>query len=93
MLEQYQTFLLLSQFESEDPSFVQVIEGMRADIFRRCRKNVPTEADLDQLAGAIEFSTPADAKKARDAMQAIRDLCCELGAAAPKDVQAALVTP
>jgi hypothetical protein len=94
LLAQYQTFLMLSQFQSEDPSVTQVLEGIRADVFQRARKNVPTEADLDLLASKVEFSTPADAKKARDAMQAIRDLCCELGAAAPQlPEQSNIVTP
>src|SRR6185295_17639072 len=83
LLAQYQTLLLLSQYQSEDPSVQQVLEGIRADVFQRTRKNVPTDGDLDQLVGRIEFSTPEDAQRARDAMQFVRDLCCELGAAAP----------
>jgi len=93
LLDQYQAFLILSQFQSEDPSVQALLEGMRADIFRRTIRYRPTEADLDQLAAGCGFSTAADMKKARDAMQAIRDLCCEMGAAAPEQPEKQLVTP
>jgi hypothetical protein len=84
LLQQYQAFLLLSQFESEDPSVQQLLEMIRAQVFMRSRRNVPTDADLETLAANCTFETERDYKKAYDAMRAIRDLCCELGAAAPK---------
>ena len=79
LLAQYQVFLILSQFESEDPSVQAVLNGMRADIFQRCRKNIPTDMDLEILLARCE--TRDDYYQA---MRALRDLCCETGPHAPQ---------
>src|SRR5689334_21469340 len=83
LLEQYQVCLILSQFDSEDPSVQAVLEGMRADIFQRCRKNVPTDAHLDIVVGKCELGTRAEHENVFAAMKALRDLCCETGPHAP----------
>lgn len=84
MLAQYQTYLILSTFASDDPSVQAVLEGIRADVFQRCRKHTPTDDDLEIIASRCEFSTDKDRAAGLAAMKALRDLCCEVGPHAPK---------
>jgi len=93
LIQQYQTFLLLTQYKSTDPQIERVIESMRADIFRRCRKNVPSDEDLKMVAERCNFPDEETATKAWQAMRAIRDLCCELGAAAPNFEESKIIVP
>ena len=87
LVQQFQSFLALSQFRSDDPEVQKVFEAWRADFFRRARKNVPSDANLDELANALQFDTQENYEKAMRGMRAIRDLCCELGECAPRALE------
>jgi hypothetical protein len=77
-VEQFQSFLILNVFDSEDPSVRDRVEILRARCFKDAQRIVPTEQDIGVLIHNLKFSNEEDAEKARQGFLAIRDMCCEL---------------
>jgi hypothetical protein len=83
LFTEFQPFLILSAFEYEDPSITPRLELIRAAIFAVVKKNSMTDAGLLRIVRGLELDVQVEAKVLQ-AMQAVRDACCEVGAFAPQ---------
>jgi hypothetical protein len=78
MLDEVLSFLILSAFESGDPSIQPRIEAIRARLFLKVRKYTFADSMLDHIVAGFGLD-PKDADNVTQALRAVRDACCEFG--------------
>ena len=78
LLAEIGPYLVLSAFHFEDPTMPPRLENIRAAIFALVRKNSITDASIRHIVAGFGLD-PEDAAKVNEAMQAVRDACCEFG--------------
>ena len=82
LLDETLAFLVLSAYDHEDPSIGPRFEAIRAQLFRRVRKNTMEDNMIEHVVAGFGLD-PDDASKVNQAMKSLRDACCELGTFAP----------
>ena len=82
LLDETLSFLVLTAYDSEDPSIAPRVEAIRASLFQRVRKNTMEDNMIEHVVAGFGLD-PTDATKVNQAMKSLRDACCELGTFAP----------
>ncbi len=81
-LDEVLSFLVFSAFHCQDPSVSPRLERIRAAIFAQVRKNTLEDSMLRHITAGFGLD-PQQERDVNQALQAVRDACCEFGPHAP----------
>lgn len=82
-IQEYMGFLVVSMFDVEDPSIVQMKESVRATVFRFSRRMQITDADIQDRVARLELN-PDQEEGLNILLRDMRDLLTEQGSYAPQ---------